>query len=161
MATRQNPAATRAGCTRRRQTCSAKARWPEESLPPVRLPNGPRSAVVCSDAAILAYAASRLGVTNAPILAQWIGTGIREYDALIMDTQGSELLVLQGAIPILHNFTYIKTEVSDFESYTGCCQVANIAPFMSRFGYREVSRHKFAQRPEGGSYYDIVYKSRA
>ena len=42
------------------------------------------------------------------------------YDALVMDTQGSELLVLQGAIPLLGNFKYIKIEVADFEAYKGC-----------------------------------------
>ena len=82
----------------------------------------------------------------------------REYDALIMDTQGSELLVLKGAIPILKNFMYIKTEVPDFESYEGCCQLTEIASFLKRYGFREYSRHKFAERAEGGSYYDVVYK---
>jgi FkbM family methyltransferase len=80
-----------------------------------------------------------------------------EYDSLIMDTQGSELLVLKGAVSILENFTYIKTEVPDFESYTGCCQLADIASFLARHGYREFSRQKNAERPNGGSYYDVVY----
>lgn len=81
-----------------------------------------------------------------------------EYDALIMDTQGSELLVLKGAVSILRNFTYIKTEAADFESYEGCCQLADIDSFLARHGYREFSRHTFAERAEGGSYYDVVYK---
>src|SRR6185295_11443255 len=53
----------------------------------------------------------------------------REYDALIMDTQGSELLVLKGAGALLQHFRYIKTEVPDFESYAGCCQLSTIASF--------------------------------
>lgn len=81
-----------------------------------------------------------------------------EYDSLIMDTQGSELLVLKGAVSILKNFTYIKTEVPDFESYTGCCQLSDISSFLARHGYREFSRQKNAERPNVGSYYDIVYK---
>jgi FkbM family methyltransferase len=82
-----------------------------------------------------------------------------EYDVLVVDTQGSELLVLQGAIPVLHNFTYIKTRVPDFRAYAGGCEVADIASFLARFGYRESSRHDFARRPGGGGgYYDIVYR---
>ena len=81
-----------------------------------------------------------------------------EYDALVMDTQGSELLVLKGAIPVLHNFKYIKTEVPDFESYAGCCQLTDIGSFMAQHGYREHSRRKFAERAKGGSYYDVVYE---
>jgi FkbM family methyltransferase len=83
-----------------------------------------------------------------------------EYDMLVMDTQGSELLVLKGAIPILHNFKYIKTEVPDFESYKGCCQLKDLQSFLGQYGYREFSRHKFAIHPNGGSYYDIIYKKK-
>jgi FkbM family methyltransferase len=80
------------------------------------------------------------------------------YDTLIMDVQGAELLVLRGADPILDHFTYVKTEVPDFESYEGCCQLSDIAAFLTDRGYSERARHKFAERDEGGSYYDVVYK---
>ncbi len=83
---------------------------------------------------------------------------LSQYDTLIMDTQGSELLVLKGAIPILQHFTYIKTEVSDFESYKGCCQLKDIDSFLSQNGFTTFSSHKFAQHPNGGAYYDVVYK---
>ena len=83
---------------------------------------------------------------------------LHDYQALVMDTQGSELLVLRGSIPILRNFEYIKTEVPDFEAYEGCCQLADIAAFMREHGYEEYSRHRFASRPAGGSYFDIVYR---
>ena len=80
------------------------------------------------------------------------------YQALIMDTQGSELLVLRGSLPILDNFKFIKTEVPDFEAYEGCCQLSEINDFMSEHGYKEISRNRFASRAEGGSYFDIVYE---
>lgn len=82
------------------------------------------------------------------------------YDMLVMDTQGSELLVLKGAIPILQDFTYIKTEVPDFESYKDCCQLKDLELFMHQNGFREYARHQFAKHPGGGSYYDITYKKR-
>lgn len=80
------------------------------------------------------------------------------YDMLVIDTQGSELLVLKGSVPILQNFTYIKTEAPDFESYKGCCQIKDIDSFLSRHGFREISRKKFATHPNSGSYYDVIYK---
>jgi len=83
---------------------------------------------------------------------------VRKYDALVMDTQGSELLVLQGAVPILERFKYIKTEAPDFESYVGCCQLPELTRFLSERGYEEYSRHKFAERSQGGAYYDVVYR---
>ena len=84
-----------------------------------------------------------------------------DYQALVMDTQGSELLVLQGSIPVLENFKYIKTEVPDFEAYKGCCQLVDIKAFMDKHGYIELSRSKFASREAGGDYFDIVYRRKA
>jgi FkbM family methyltransferase len=84
---------------------------------------------------------------------------ISMYDMLIIDTQGSELLVLKGALPILHHFRYIQTEVPDFEAYKGCCQLKDLQFFLGSRGYKEISRRKFATHPHGGSYYDIIYKS--
>jgi FkbM family methyltransferase len=81
-----------------------------------------------------------------------------KYQALIMDTQGSELLVLRGTLPILNKFKFIKVEVPDFESYEGCCQLSDINKFMIEQGYKEFSRNKFASRAEGGNYFDVVYK---
>jgi len=69
-----------------------------------------------------------------------------KYQALIMDTQGSELLVLRGSISILDHFEYIKTEVADFESYEGCCQLSDISNFMVSHGYKELSRNKLASK---------------
>jgi FkbM family methyltransferase len=85
---------------------------------------------------------------------------IARYDALVMDTQGSELLVLRGAEPLLRHFKYIKTEVPDFEAYAGCAKLAEIERFLTGHGYAEIARHWFASRPGGGRYYDVVYARR-
>lgn len=94
-----------------------------------------------------------------PTLLKDNNVTLEDYNMLAIDTQGSELLVLQGSIPILHNFLYIKTEVPDFEAYKGCCQLKDLELFLESRGYKEVSRHKFASHPGGGSYYDIIYKN--
>jgi FkbM family methyltransferase len=86
---------------------------------------------------------------------------LEEYNALVMDTQGSELLVLTGAVPVLDTFRFIKTEVSDFESYTGCCQLKDIDAFVKQHGFHEIIKHKFATRAEGGRYYEVVYERNA
>ena len=52
------------------------------------------------------------GVTL-PSLLKREGYESRDYQALVMDTQGSEMLVLQGSVPILNGFNFIKTEVAD------------------------------------------------
>lgn len=81
-----------------------------------------------------------------------------KYDALIMDTQGTELLVLKGAENLLSKFRFIMTEAADFEVYKNCCQVKDLEDFLGKHGFEELSRTKFASRTDGGNCYDIVYK---
>ncbi|MBN1237330.1 MAG: FkbM family methyltransferase [Gammaproteobacteria bacterium] len=83
-----------------------------------------------------------------------------DYDALIMDTQGTELLVLRGAEPLLGNFRYIKTEVADFEAYKGCCLLADVEAYLEGHGFTEHARKTIARHPGGGGYYDVVYRAR-
>jgi methyltransferase, FkbM family len=83
---------------------------------------------------------------------------INRYQALIIDTQGSELLVLKGAGELLRKFEYIKTEVADFESYVGCCTLSDLTSFLGTFGFREIRRTRFAKRAAGGNYYDVLFR---
>ena len=83
---------------------------------------------------------------------------LRLYDGLVLDTQGSELLVLKGAEAILHHFRYVKLEVADFEAYAGCCQLDEVNTFMFARGYVIHARVPFAEHSAGGSYYDVVYR---
>jgi FkbM family methyltransferase len=80
------------------------------------------------------------------------------YDALVLDTQGSEMLVLQGAKDILRQFKFIKTEVADFESYRNCATVDQLCSYLESFGFRVKRKDRFAQSPSGGAYYDIVFE---
>ncbi len=81
------------------------------------------------------------------------------YDALVLDTQGTELMVLKGAGDLLKNFRIINTEAADFEAYIGCCQIDDLTAFLADLGFREVTRKGFAPKTEaGGSYYDVLYE---
>lgn len=80
------------------------------------------------------------------------------YDSLVMDTQGSELLVLQGAEAVLPDFTLIKSEAADFEAYAGCCRRDHIEQFLGVRGFTEIQATKFASHPNGGHYYDLVFE---
>ena len=91
---------------------------------------------------------------------------LRNFGALVLDTQGSELLVLKGAVPVLREFQFVKAEVADFESYAGCCQLPDLTEFMRRNGFA-LSRkdgHTFLRnvplttaRKEVGTYYEVLY----
>jgi len=81
-----------------------------------------------------------------------------EYDALVMDTQGSELLVLKGAEQVLSGFSIIKTEAADFEAYAGCCRREDLEAHLGSRGFFETGATEFARRAEGGRYYDVVFE---
>ena len=83
---------------------------------------------------------------------------IKKYQALIMDTQGSELLVLKGGSSLLKNFRYIKTEAADFESYKECCLIKDLSNYLNKYGFKEIKKIKFATRKGGGNYFDILYE---
>ena len=79
-------------------------------------------------------------------------------DALILDTQGSELLVLKGAEAALRQVSFVKIEAADFEAYKGCATVATIEAFLKKFSFRRVKKTRFARHPSGGGYYDLLFK---
>jgi FkbM family methyltransferase len=87
---------------------------------------------------------------------QQLATG--DFDTLVMDTQGSELLVLKGAKELLQGIRFIKTEAADFAAYEGCCRVDDLSAWLEPLGFVEEGRVRIASRDEGGSYYDIVYR---
>jgi FkbM family methyltransferase len=82
-----------------------------------------------------------------------------DYDGLVLDTQGSELLVLKGAQRVLRNMRMVKLEVADFESYAGCPRPEHLADFLGAYGLREWMRVPFAVHSGGGRYYDITYRN--
>ena len=79
------------------------------------------------------------------------------FNTIILDTQGAELMVLRGAGDILKNFTFIKTEAADFESYIGCCKIDDLSSYLSKFDFKEVGRWKFANS-ENKNYFDVLFK---
>ena len=82
----------------------------------------------------------------------------RQFDALVLDTQGPEYKILTGATKLLANFKFIKVEVPDFDSYKGCCQIGQLSEFMLSQGFREHIRVPFMHVPEVGTYFDVIYK---
>jgi len=93
------------------------------------------------------------GVTL-PTLLDQTHSELHKHDALVIDTQGSELLVLKGAEQILHNFKYIRVEAADFELYKNSCVYEDIDLFMRKHNFRELYRYTSESKRE----HDIVYK---
>ncbi len=83
---------------------------------------------------------------------------LSKYQALILDTQGSELQVLRGAKETIRSFRYIQTEAADYEAYVGCCVVDDIVALLGEKGFalREKRPHKLA---ETGNYYELVFEN--
>jgi FkbM family methyltransferase len=81
------------------------------------------------------------------------------FGALVLDTQGSELLVLKGAVQILDRFRFVKAEVADFEIYKGCCHLTELTTFMNGHGFTLSRKESIARTPDGaGTSYDVLYR---
>jgi FkbM family methyltransferase len=85
------------------------------------------------------------------------GIDLSKFDMMLLDTQGSELLVLKGAAPLLQHFRFVQIEVADFEAYQGCCKLVEVAAFMLPKGFVECHRKRTSTHPNGGQYYEITY----
>jgi len=86
------------------------------------------------------------------------GIGSARYDVMVVDTQGTELLVLHGATRTLADIEWVNVEVSDFEAYAGGCTEAEVDAFLRASGFRVVRRIEKARHPEKGSHHDLVYR---
>ena len=80
------------------------------------------------------------------------------FDALVMDTQGSELLILKGAAGTLRRLRWIYLECADFSAYEGGCNCSEIAKLLKTEGFCEVTRYLKKSQEGIGSYYDILFE---
>ncbi len=99
------------------------------------------------------------GITLSSLL-QKEGIDPAQYDALVMDTQGAELLVLQGAVDLLPHFKYIKAEAADFEVYEGCCLLADLDRFLKGHGFVRYRKVRFALPDASGDCYNVYYRNK-
>jgi len=69
--------------------------------------------------------------------------GIRAIDILKLDTQGSELAVLRGAVGLLSGgaIGMIRCEVEIFSLYAGQALFHEVAAFLDRYGYKLAGLH--------------------
>ena len=88
------------------------------------------------------------------------GLDMSRYEALVLDTQGSELLVMKGFGPLLDSMKFIWVEAADFEAYAGGCQLGQVSEYLSQRGFRDDVRVEIARHPDGGRYFDVLFVRR-
>lgn len=76
------------------------------------------------------------------------------YDALVIDTQGTELEVLKGAKDILSHFQYIRAESASYELYKKGGLQKDINALLKQHGFQETCRFIAKSKRE----FDIIYK---
>ena len=84
--------------------------------------------------------------------------GDDRYQAVVLDTEGSELLVLKGATRLLSKIRYVTTEAADFEAYLGGARVDDIVKFLNDFDFKLIQKYKWAESPQGGSIFNLVFR---
>jgi FkbM family methyltransferase len=99
-----------------------------------------------------------LEALSLPTFIRANGIDLASFDMLVLDTQGAELLILQGAKEILSHFQYIQCEAVNFEVYSGCCLLPEIDAFMSKQGFKQTGRFVLSRSPKGGRQWDVLYQ---
>ena len=87
------------------------------------------------------------------------GIQLDAYQALTLDVEGAERLILEGAAGLLDRFTYVKCEVADFPARTGTPSVADLDRILTAAGFAQLGRRAFADGPgDSGTFWDVVWK---
>lgn len=85
----------------------------------------------------------------------------RKFQALTLDTQGTELHVLRGARQVLPHIKIAEIEGTDFEAYKGGATISEISAFMAGEGFEKIGKEGqcFAEPESGlGMCYNVLYK---
>jgi FkbM family methyltransferase len=86
------------------------------------------------------------------------GIDLADYGALILDTQGAELQVLEGCDERLRDFCYVQAEVADFASYEGGTFLEELVTFMSENGFVVENKVPF-KSADVGTYFDVLFRN--
>ena len=79
------------------------------------------------------------------------------YNALTIDTQGSELLILKGMKNLINKFDIIKVEASEFRIYENYPILNELTYFMNNKNFREIRRIETDEDFFGRKTYDILF----
>jgi FkbM family methyltransferase len=98
------------------------------------------------------------GVTL-PTLLQRYKIPLDDYDALLLDTQGAELLILQGASSILSHFLFIQAEAANYEAYKNCPRIGDIIAYVEPHGFMVVPESMAGHDNGVRGHYDLLFRN--
>ncbi len=80
------------------------------------------------------------------------------FDALVLDVQGAELKVLQGAGPALKQFRWVLAELSDAVVYQGACSRSEVEAFLAAEGFHVKQDFLKISKPGVGNEWDVLFE---
>lgn len=99
-----------------------------------------------------------LEAISLPTFIRTNGLDLASFNILVLDTEGTELFILEGAREILRHFRYIKCEAANFEVYSGCCRISELDAFLSKNGFKQRGRFVGRRVAKGGRLWDVLYE---
>jgi FkbM family methyltransferase len=82
-----------------------------------------------------------------------------KYQSLVLDVQGSELLVLKSYNYLLRNFKYIKLEATNFEVYLNNPTVDQLSRYLLHHNFKEIKRFITFENNKLQKVYEIIYQN--
>lgn len=86
--------------------------------------------------------------------------GASRHNALVMDVQGAEVVVLRGAKKLLKQFKWVFAECADFEIYRKGCTYQELKEFLAVAGFVEERKYTKESRDDLGTTYDVLFRRR-
>ncbi|MDD5589061.1 MAG: FkbM family methyltransferase [Candidatus Nanoarchaeia archaeon] len=78
---------------------------------------------------------------------------INDYNILVLDIQGAELIALKKSVDYINRFDMIMTEISREEIYAGCCLHNEITEFLKQYNFYMIDYFENKNKPNDDCYY--------
>ena len=99
----------------------------------------------------------QMQVTSTTLASIMRERDIALYDALIIDAQGAELLILRGGEGILHHFRYVECEGIDYDFYENYPHPDEIRALLRRHGFSQIREDTFRKTAHGREF-DMLFR---
>ena len=82
---------------------------------------------------------------------------LKNFEVLIVDTEGAELKVLKGCGSLLNKFKFIRVETSEFRMFKNYPLLYQISEYLKKFNFKELRRIETDQSNYFQKAFDVLY----
>jgi len=85
---------------------------------------------------------------------------LKEFSSLVIDTQGSDKIILDGMGDLIKYFQFIKIETAEFNMYKNYPKLNEISEYLKKFNFEEIRRIETDLNDFNQKVYDVLFFNR-